>query len=760
MADPNDNEVDCEYDDDEIDWSAIPLNSISSSMAVPTTIATTSGGTTPSSSTTAAIASDVDVDALRRQVEELRRKLESSEDRLLELEADACASRIESSRRAELVKRAASERVRLVEEELRRTRHEAERYRSGWMRLSNGGNSGRKRRRGGTDDGAESGSGGAVGGGGGGGGGGGDGGSVDNAHDHDDGREKDATDAFSSWGWGGAMGSLFPPPPLVVDDRTSSGRGSSSSGRKVTPRSSSDDDGRKTIRRDDNGAASPGDDRVVGEDAIDDGRRVEEETTTSSSGSRRRRSLPSMSVDASLDFPTRGGGNDCGGGDWRTRDKRRITHSIRNAVVGRDDPVRRRIAMNLLNREETRSSSSASSPRIFPPPVASMDADGGTSVRMDRDVEMGARSRVRSILCLMADEGDPVESSSSWSSSVVAARECNNLSVSGFIRVLVDMFNSLFRRASSSLSDEDSNRTGSRPASTSGNSEGVVYPRLALAITDGWTMSDDESERLISGPLAKYTTVSWGAASYLLGVMRDVLLLSGDARDTVRWWLYRSRQTLLSGGGDAVGSILFRSGAEVDVHFGTMGEDCNPSTDGSIAIGRSDRSQDPEQNHSMLAANFRNDWDPLTMSQPFNLFFDFLLGLMKGNMFDQPRHPNTLTGKDVSDYLEYVHSLVQLIQSNAIDLVSALMSDAPPYDHLEDGHTNRTPFLWTFWFDSLISPAQSKRQSSEDLLVGDFFSSWENTDSFRGNHLLGSGRKHSTRLLACSHMSKYTSTGT
>ncbi len=63
-------------------------------------------------------------------------------DCLLKVEADASASRIESARCNKLIKRRAAKRVRLVKEELRRTRLEVERYRSGWMRLSIGGGGG------------------------------------------------------------------------------------------------------------------------------------------------------------------------------------------------------------------------------------------------------------------------------------------------------------------------------------------------------------------------------------------------------------------------------------------------------------------------------------------------------------------------------------------------------------------------------------------------------------------------------------------
>jgi hypothetical protein len=87
---------------------------------------------------------------------------------LLKVKADASASRIKSSHHNNLIKRQAAERVRLVKEELRRTRLKAERYRSGLMRLSSGGGSGerggRKRRAdaAGTGSGDISGGGGGV----------------------------------------------------------------------------------------------------------------------------------------------------------------------------------------------------------------------------------------------------------------------------------------------------------------------------------------------------------------------------------------------------------------------------------------------------------------------------------------------------------------------------------------------------------------------------------------------------------------------
>ncbi len=101
-----------------------------------------------------------------------------------------------------------------------------------------------------------------------------------------------------------------------------------------------------------------------------------------------------------------------------------------------------------------------------------------------------------------------------------------------------------------------------------------------------------------------------------------------------------------------------------------------------------DRSQDPDRNHAPLTSKCRNKWDPLTKSQPFNLFYELLLDLMKGNVFDQSRYLKTSTVNQVSDYTESVHSLVQSIQLKAIDLVSILMSDAPRHDHLEEGEAH------------------------------------------------------------------------
>ncbi len=55
------------------------------------------------------------------QVQDLRRELESTDDRLLEVKADVSASWIKLSRCNDLIERRAAERVRLVKEELRRT---------------------------------------------------------------------------------------------------------------------------------------------------------------------------------------------------------------------------------------------------------------------------------------------------------------------------------------------------------------------------------------------------------------------------------------------------------------------------------------------------------------------------------------------------------------------------------------------------------------------------------------------------------------
>jgi hypothetical protein len=63
-------------------------------------------------------------------------------DCLLEVKVNASASRIESAHPNDPIKQQAAERVRLVEEELRRTQLKAERYRSRWMRLSGGGGGG------------------------------------------------------------------------------------------------------------------------------------------------------------------------------------------------------------------------------------------------------------------------------------------------------------------------------------------------------------------------------------------------------------------------------------------------------------------------------------------------------------------------------------------------------------------------------------------------------------------------------------------
>ena len=133
--------------------------------------------------------------------------------------------------------------------------------------------------------------------------------------------------------------------------------------------------------------------------------------------------------------------------------------------------------------------------------------------------------------------------------------------------------------------------TTSRAASSSVDCEGVAYQGLALVITDSRMMSDDEDEEgSRSWPSAIYTTVSWGAAFYLLGVMRDVLVLSGDARDDVHSWLHRALRSLViddGGDDDAIGCTSNRTGPECNLCYLGMGAICNPCIKGSIARSQS-----------------------------------------------------------------------------------------------------------------------------------------------------------------------------
>jgi hypothetical protein len=318
-------------------------------------------------------------------VRDLRRELESTDDRLLEVEADASASRIESARCNDLIERRSADRVRLVEEELRRTRIEAERYRSGWMRLSGGGGSdgrgGRKRRA----DAAGLGSGDI--------GGGGGGGEVDNG-----------SRTMADVGRSGRKrrrrrrkrrcGDSTPPLRCRQSIRGSIvGRGGDAPiGRR----------GGLARRRRRRHRRRSGWSDVFGEQAkiaIPYRRRR-----------RRRRVARILLAD-----------ND----DWG-----RVTNSTSVAAVARDeDPVRRRIATSLLNREGRATAGSRRCRTSLHQGGGIIDRDGGSSLspsaaalspcgfvhdasteegttiaRMDRNVETDVRSYVTSILCQMAEE--------------------------------------------------------------------------------------------------------------------------------------------------------------------------------------------------------------------------------------------------------------------------------------------------------------------------------------------------------------------
>ena len=128
-------------------------------MAVPATTTNATTNATPGSppasaiaavATAAAAATDnddnnnkkdngVELGALCRHVHDLHRMLNASADCLADTEANTAVARVECAWTLELAKQRAGEGICQVEEELRRTRIEAKRFRAGWTRLHRAG---------------------------------------------------------------------------------------------------------------------------------------------------------------------------------------------------------------------------------------------------------------------------------------------------------------------------------------------------------------------------------------------------------------------------------------------------------------------------------------------------------------------------------------------------------------------------------------------------------------------------------------------
>lgn len=214
------------------------------------------------------------------------------------------------------------------------------------------------------------------------------------------------------------------------------------------------------------------------------------------------------------------------------------------------------------------------------------------------------------------------------------------------------------------------------------------------------------------------TVYSWRAVLYLLHVLHDILSLSAKARDDLRWWFYHARQSIDSG--------------DFEMNTTQRKADCqdHPRIDGLPSKAK--HTPNIDRNEALWNSSCRSNsnegysWDSSTMTLPCNLFYSLLVKLMKG--------PQARNGPK---------RCTQLAQIKAIELVSCLMSDASPYNHVESSTRNKTPYLWKFWFDSLF-PSYSTSLASGISDTVDFFTLWEK--SSHQKNFLGSGRRYYTQL--------------
>ena len=319
--------------------------------------------------------------------------------------------------------------------------------------------------------------------------------------------------------------------------------------------------------------------------------------------------------------------------------------------------------------------------------------DGGDEGEMpaekgdDQDqIEQETKAFIKSMLCHMAT--GPKSTQNDTPSAV---------SVSGLVRILLERFNTLFYNCNS---QEDSEMDIDE-ANTS--KEQTMY----LAIT-------------LNGKQVNYTTDSWRAVLYLLQVTHDVLNLSAKARDDLRWWFYQALQR----DDDSDDVDMTGNDTAVKAHAYSRIE--------GLPIRNCKQDSKRDRFEAFWSVSCRSDtitdaWDTSTMTLPCTLFYEILVGLMKG--------PQNLSSKDQ-----------KIAQLKSIELVHCLMSDAPPHDQAEANSRNKTPYLWKFWFDSLF-PLFSSSGTAQGLPdMFDFFSIWEkNGCSYRKN-LVGSGRRQYTQI--------------
>ncbi|KAL3796985.1 hypothetical protein HJC23_000738 [Cyclotella cryptica] len=150
--------ADDEFEDDNIDWTAVDLPSASGSIVgrqqqmrggLENNVHNArnhAGNNSTGSGSTAAISatnraqtttphSEENQDSLRLQIKLLQDQLEAKDDQIFELEATAATSAVESSALVQRAEEDARHRIHLIEEELRRVKREADQYKGQWVRV-------------------------------------------------------------------------------------------------------------------------------------------------------------------------------------------------------------------------------------------------------------------------------------------------------------------------------------------------------------------------------------------------------------------------------------------------------------------------------------------------------------------------------------------------------------------------------------------------------------------------------------------------